>query len=77
MKSIERIVEEALDLAPGTVKEHDDRETLDGWDSLGHIKLLTHLDEELEGRAAEIQELAEAMSVRAIKQILTARGLVR
>lgn len=76
MKTIEGIIEHALELTPGSIKETDSVLTVEGWDSLGHLKILTELDTEFHGRLAEISELSEAKSVKAIKEILRAKGLL-
>lgn len=74
MKSIEEIVEEALELTPGSVKGEDSAKTIPEWDSLGHLKVLTQLDVAFDGKLAEIDALAVANSVKEIKEILCAKG---
>jgi len=43
---------------------------VDQWDSLGHITILTRLDDKLDNVSERAPELAEAMSVREIWSIL-------
>lgn len=76
MKTIEEIIERALQLKPGSVEETDDRNTIDGWDSLGHLRILTELDTEFEGKLAEVDELSQVKSVKGIKEVLRSRGLL-
>lgn len=76
MKAIEQMIEQALELKPGSVKETDAMGTLEGWDSLGHLRILTELDTVFEGKLAEVEELAQAKSVQAIKTVLRAQGLL-
>jgi len=76
MKSIEAIIEGALGLKPGSIKEEDSAGTIGEWDSLGHLKVLTELDSEFDGKLAEIDALAEAKSIREIKSILHEKGIL-
>ena len=75
MKSVEEIVEQALNLKPGTIKESDSMLTVKTWDSIGHLEVLTLLDIE-SGKLVGIRELVGATSVKAIKDVLRARGLL-
>lgn len=76
MKSVEEIIERALKLKPGSIKDEDSAKTISEWDSLGHLKVLTELDIEFDGKLAEIGALAEAKSVKEIKEILRAKGML-
>jgi acyl carrier protein len=76
MKSVEAITERALALKPGSIKDEDTSLTISEWDSLGHLKVLTELDIEFDGKLAEIEALADARSIREIKTILRAKGLL-
>lgn len=76
MKTVEEIIEHALGLEPGSVKESDNIETVSGWDSLAHLQVLIELDIEFDGKVAEIDQLGETKSVKEIKEILRTRGLL-
>lgn len=77
MRTVEKIIEGALGLKAGSIKEEDGVKTISKWDSLGHLKILTELDIEFDGKLAEIDTLAEAKSVKDIKEILRAKGFLR
>lgn len=76
MKSVEEITESALGLKPGSIKDEDSALTVSEWDSLGHLKVLTELDIEFDGKLAEIDALADATSIKEIKAILHAKGML-
>jgi len=76
MKSVEEIIEKALGLKAGSIKEEDSAKTISEWDSLGHLQVLTELDIEFDGKLAEIDTLAEAKSIKEVKAILRAKGIL-
>lgn len=76
MKSVEAIIERALGLKPGSIKDDASAKTVTEWDSLGHLKVLTELDSEFDGKLAEIDALAEATSIKQIREILLAKGVL-
>lgn len=76
MKSVEEIIEKALGLKLGSVNHEDGAKTIANWDSLGHLMVLTALDSAFDGKLAEIDALAEATSVKQIKEILRAKGML-
>ena len=45
-------------------------ENTDGWDSLGHLSILSAIDQNLDGQASKLDELASATSVENIISIL-------
>ncbi len=51
--------------------------SVEGWDSMGHLGILAALDAKLDGKAADIEELAMADSVQSIADILKSRGLMK
>jgi hypothetical protein len=50
--------------------------TVPGWDSLGHLKILSELDIRFQGRVARIEQIAEARSVKDLKALLRGEGLI-
>lgn len=76
MKSVEEIAESALGLKPGSINDEDGALTISEWDSLGHLKVLTELDIEFDGKLAEIDALADAKSIKEIKAILRTKGML-
>ncbi len=70
-----KIIQDALGLKQG-VSIDSSVNNLAEWDSLGHLSILTALDKALEGKAASVQELATADSVRKILTILKSNSLI-
>ena len=50
---------------------------VEGWDSVGHLILLTHLDEKLKGATSKISEIAKANSSKKIISILKKNKLIK
>lgn len=73
---IVRTIEMALDLPAGTVSLSSEAKDIEGWDSLGHLNILTQLDIFLDGKVMEINEIASATSVPKIIGLLERSGLV-
>tara|TARA_B110000503_G_C7052773_1_gene373070 strand:+ start:675 stop:923 length:249 start_codon:yes stop_codon:yes gene_type:complete len=46
------------------------------WDSLGHLSILTSLDEATEGKASSLSELGDSTSVNAIISVLGNENLI-
>ena len=51
-------------------------ESLDEWDSLGHLNILVQLDKPTDGKPSEISELEEANSVSDFKSILKLKKVI-
>jgi acyl carrier protein len=51
-------------------------DTIDEWDSLGHLSILSAIDEKLDGKASDISDLASATSVEKIITILKKNSLM-
>ena len=64
------IIEKALELKPGVLKEDSGSENIEDWDSLGQLSILVALDKHFEGKISSISEMAEANSVPKILSIL-------
>jgi len=69
------VVAEALGQAPGSVSPDDTPETLDTWDSVGHLSILSAIEREA-GVATNADDLVNAASVRELLDALRARGAV-
>ena len=63
---IMEIIEEALELESGILKEDSDSERTEGWDSIGQLSILIALDKHFEGKISSISEMSEANSVQKI-----------
>ena len=68
--SVIEIIEKALLLESGILKEDSDSENAEGWDSLGQLSILVALDKHFEGKISSIPEMAEANSLQKILTIL-------
>ena len=75
-KNLVKIVEEALEIKVGKISKGDETELIEKWDSLGHLAILTKLDNQLDGRCAEIEELSIAYSIDEIADILRQKKLM-
>lgn len=69
------LIKDALD-AEGEVDMDSSADNISEWDSLGHLSVLTALDNATDGKAASISDLADATSVTAIVEILEVNGLL-
>jgi acyl carrier protein len=72
--SVEAIVARVLNVDPSEVTDQSSRETLAQWDSMGHLSLITSLEEEF-GVSLAIADAMEMTSVRDIKRILNEYGV--
>jgi len=69
-------IEKALEIPSGTIQLDADAESIEAWDSLGHLSVLTALDMLFEGKIAEINELGEASSIPKILEALKKHSLI-
>ncbi len=68
--TVMEIIEKALELKPGILKEDSDSERMEDWDSLGQLSILVALDKHFKGKISSLSEMAEANSVPEILTIL-------
>ena len=68
--TVMEIIEKALELKPGILKEDSDSERIEDWDSLGQLSILVALDKNFEGKISSLSEIADANSVPKILTIL-------
>ncbi len=68
--TVMEIIEKALELKPGILKEDSDSERVEDWDSLGQLSILVALDKHFEGRISSLSEIADANSVSKILTVL-------
>jgi len=67
--SVEEVVARVFNLDASEVTDQSSRETLAEWDSMGHLSLITGLEEEFKVSIA-IADAMEMTSVQQIKRIL-------
>ena len=57
------LIAESLDVEIDIINETSSSESIDEWDSLGHLSILSALDEVTNGKASEVEELAAALKI--------------
>tara|TARA_B100001741_G_C16541225_1_gene594410 strand:+ start:1537 stop:1785 length:249 start_codon:yes stop_codon:yes gene_type:complete len=69
------LIKEAID-ADDEITLDSSMENVPEWDSLGHLSVLTALDDSTEGKASSISALGDASSVSEIISILDSENLI-
>lgn len=64
------IIEEALEIEAGSVCADDDMSTIEVWDSIGLLSILSLLEERFGRKIATIEDLSSVKSVKEIIEIL-------
>lgn len=72
--SVEEVVARVFSLDPSEVTDQSSKETIAEWDSMGHLSLVTGLEEEFKVSLA-IADAMEMTSVHHIKKILKDYGV--
>ena len=72
-----RAIESALELPSGSVGLDAEAEDVEGWDSLGHLGILSSLDVLFEGKVADLTTIASATSVPKILAVLRQHSLIK
>lgn len=68
-------IRNALEDSKGQITLDSKIGSVEAWDSLGHLSVLAAIDARLDGKAAGIQELADAESIHEILKLLRAHQL--
>ncbi len=76
MEEICRIIEQALELEEGSVGSNDNMDTIEKFDSLGLLAILSALEKRYGNKVASIDALAGVQSVREIFNLLKKESLV-
>lgn len=71
-----RIIEKVLELEVDEVSIADSMETIDKWDSLGLLSILTALEEKFGNKVAAIEDLSLVKSVKDIVRILKRESII-
>lgn len=71
-----KAIEESISIDKNEISDETSTENTAGWDSLGHITLLSTLDELTDGKSADIPEMANVSSVLELKNILQENNLL-
>ena len=70
------LVAKALQRQPGTVTLNDTPDTLEEWDSIGHLAIIAILDSKL-GIDPEAEELTDFTSIRELVDALKTKGTLQ
>lgn len=69
------LIKEALD-ADDNIDINSSSDNVPEWDSLGHLSVLTALDDATNGKASSLSDLSEATSVIKIVDILKSNEII-
>tara|TARA_B110000003_G_C16654248_1_gene535669 strand:- start:3342 stop:3590 length:249 start_codon:yes stop_codon:yes gene_type:complete len=69
------LITDALD-ADDTITLDSSMDNIPEWDSLGHLSILTSLDQATEGKASGVSDLGDTSSVNEIISILKSENLI-
>lgn len=69
------LIKEALD-ADDNIDINSSSDNIPEWDSLGHLSVLTALDDATGGKASSLSDLSEATSVSKILDILKSNEII-
>ena len=69
-------IQKALNISDGSLTVDTTVDDIEEWDSLGHLSILSDLDELFDGKIAPINEMAEADSIGKILNILRNSSLI-
>jgi acyl carrier protein len=70
------VIQKAIGPEAGAIDMNSSMESVEWWDSLTHLNVLVALDTHFDGKVAEIREMAQAVSVKSIIQILREHSLI-
>jgi acyl carrier protein len=71
------IIAQALEIEPAKIDDNLTMGAVDQWDSLGHLTIMTSLDDALDGRLEEVKDFSQKTSVGSMLQALQELGLVK
>ncbi len=74
MRTVEEVVSGVFGVERGSIDESSCPETVDGWDSMGHLNLVLALEENF-NVSIDIGDVMEMGNVRKIRQILLEYGV--
>jgi hypothetical protein len=69
-QDLQNIVSKALEIDSNSLSDESSAENVEEWDSIGHISILGLLEEENQGILDKYPDLATAVSVRELMQVL-------
>lgn len=76
-KKLYQIISKSLSLPINSINDKTNNENVEEWDSLGHLTILTAIDNETNGEASKIETLSSCTSVNDLFEILKKNNLAR
>ena len=74
MPTVEAVVAQVFGVEPGDIQETSTPESVEGWDSMGHLNLIAALEKSFKV-SIDIGDAMEMVSVRRIREILSDYGV--
>ena len=74
MSTVEEVVSRVFGVEPGGIDESSTPESVEGWDSMGHLNLVAALEQDF-NVSIDIGDVMEMVSVRKIREILLQYGV--
>ena len=74
MRTLEEVVSRVFGVEPQSLDESSTPESVEGWDSMGHVNLVTALEQHF-NVSIDIDDVMEMGSVGKIREILVAYGV--
>ena len=71
---VEQVISKVFNIKVEQVNDLSSRDTIEGWDSFGHLTLISELEEQLRVSIA-IADAVEMVDVRKIKALLPSYGV--
>jgi acyl carrier protein len=76
MATVEEVVSRVFGADPGSLDDGSSPESVEGWDSMGHLNLVAALEQEF-GVSIDIGDVMEMVTVKKIREILLHYGVQR
>ena len=74
MSSVEEVVSQVFGVEPGGIDGNSSPETVEGWDSMGHLNLVAALEKRF-NVSIDIGDAMEMVTVQRIREILLGYGV--
>ncbi|TME90677.1 MAG: acyl carrier protein [Chloroflexi bacterium] len=74
MRTLEEVVSGVFGVEPQSLDESSSPQSVEGWDSMGHVNLVTALEQHF-NVSIDIDDVMEMGSVGKIREILVAYGV--
>lgn len=76
VQDIINLIAEALELQPSSITPASTQDDVEEWDSLGHIAVLSVLDDSFDNITERVPELIDTTTISEIVEILKSQGFV-